>query len=83
MDEFTSRTRFPLVRKSNKWIAVMSAASLSIVPATERDLDQTWEVHRALILAETNNPALRANPRWVDIRRRAFAAYSLAMEGAD
>ena len=60
----------------------MNVASLSIVPATERNADHTWEVHRALILAERGNPALAANPLWLEIRRRAFTAYSLAMEEA-
>lgn len=60
------------------------------VPATIRDtelhrrLDEAWEVHRAMILSEIRDPALRANPQWMLLRMDAYEAYyNLMMRWCD
>lgn len=36
------------------------------------ELDDAWNVHRALVVAELNNPGLAANPRWKLHRMDAY-----------
>lgn len=41
-------------------------------PPTLHELDDAWQVHRALIVAELRNPGLAANPRWKLHRMDAY-----------
>lgn len=37
-----------------------------------RQVDDAWQVHRALLIAETRNPELKENPQWKLHRMDAY-----------
>lgn len=51
-------------------------------PAThERDMRDAWAVHRALLMIELIEPALRDNPRWKLHRMDAYEDFYTLMAG--
>ena len=47
--------------------------------AAERDLEDAFNVHAALVAAEIKRPHLKNSPRWRLIRMDAYEAYYHAM----
>lgn len=46
-------------------------------------VDDAWQVHRALVMAELHNPALADNPRWKLHRMDAYEDFHNLFTGAE
>lgn len=55
--------------------------SIPVIRMDKRQADEAWEVHRALVKAEADNPALAHNPQWICFRMDAYEAFCRAFEG--
>jgi len=50
-------------------------------PAETLQTEDAWQAHRALILAERDNPSLRDNPVWKCLRMDAYEALHRELTG--
>ena len=54
----------------------------SRTPIPIREMDDAWQVHRALIMAELLNPGLSTNPRWRLHRMDAYEDFHNLFAGS-
>lgn len=55
--------------------------NVPVIRMDEAKATMAWEVHRALLLAERDDQALRDNPLWQAFRAEAYAEFHRAFIG--